>query len=56
MKTKKRSTVLDETPASPSTSDLRALFNGSVIAPDDSRYESARTVFYGGIDRRPSKG
>jgi FAD/FMN-containing dehydrogenase len=40
--------------ASPSTSDLRALFNGRVIAPDDPRYESARTVFYGGMDRRPS--
>lgn len=40
--------------ASPSTSELRALFNGRVIAPDDPRYESARTVVYGGIDRRPS--
>jgi FAD/FMN-containing dehydrogenase len=45
---------LDETLASPSASDLRALFNGRVIAPDDPRYESARTVFYGGIDSRPS--
>ena len=52
--TTKRSTLLDKTPASPSTSDLRALFNGRVIAPDDPRYESARTVFYGGIDSRPS--
>jgi FAD/FMN-containing dehydrogenase len=49
-----RSTLLDKTPASPSTSDLCALFNGRVIAPDDPRYKSARTVFYGGIDRRPS--
>lgn len=40
--------------ASASTSDLHALFNGRVIAPDDPRYESARTVFYGGIDSRPS--
>ena len=54
MKTKKRSTVLDETPASPSTSELRALFNGRVITPDDPRYESARTVFYGGADRHPA--
>ncbi len=38
----------------PSPSDLRALFNGRVIAPDDPRYESARTVFYGGVDRRPA--
>jgi FAD/FMN-containing dehydrogenase len=49
-----RSTLLDITPASPSTSELRALFNGRVIAPDDPRYESARTVVYGGIDRRPA--
>lgn len=40
--------------ASPSTSDLRALFNGRVIASDDPRYESARKVFAGNIDRRPS--
>ncbi len=37
----------------PSISELRALFNGKVIAPDDPRYEGARTVFYGGIDRKP---
>ncbi len=60
--TMNRSTLLDTKPAlrqaqdsaSPSTSDLRALFNGRVIAPDDPRYESARTVFYGGIDSHPS--
>jgi FAD/FMN-containing dehydrogenase len=38
----------------PSIQELRALFNGRVIAPDDPRYEKARAVFYGGIDRRPS--
>jgi hypothetical protein len=38
----------------PSIQELRALFNGRVIAPDDPRYESTRTVFYGGIDCRPS--
>lgn len=38
----------------PSVSELRALFNGKVIAPDDPRYEQARTVFYGGIDRHPA--
>lgn len=54
MAIKKQMAVSGVNPASPSTSDLRALFNGRVIAPDDSRYESARTLFYGGIDRRPA--
>ncbi len=38
----------------PSVSELRALFNGKVIAPDDPRYEEARTVFYGGVDKYPA--
>jgi FAD/FMN-containing dehydrogenase len=33
---------------------LRAQFNGRVIAPDDPAYDQARTVFYGGFDRRPA--
>lgn len=37
----------------PSVSELRALFNGKVIAPDDPRYEEARTPFYGGMDKHP---
>jgi FAD/FMN-containing dehydrogenase len=41
-------------PTTPSISELRALFNGRVIAPGDSKYDEARTVFYGGIDRRPA--
>jgi FAD/FMN-containing dehydrogenase len=34
--------------------ELRSTFKGSVIAPDDREYDKARTLFYGGIDRRPS--
>lgn len=33
---------------------LRAIVNGQVIAPDDAGYDAARTVFYGGLDRRPA--
>jgi FAD/FMN-containing dehydrogenase len=33
---------------------LRADIGGRVIAPDDSEYDSARSVFYGGIDRHPA--
>jgi FAD/FMN-containing dehydrogenase len=33
---------------------LRTHFEGRVIAPSDAGYDDARTVFYGGIDRRPA--
>jgi FAD/FMN-containing dehydrogenase len=33
---------------------LRETFNGRVIAPGEPLYDSARTVFYGGFDRRPA--
>ena len=34
--------------------DLDAMISGSVITPDSDRYESARRVFNGMIDRRPA--
>ena len=33
---------------------LRGSLRGRVIAPDDAIYDQARTVFYGGFDRRPA--
>jgi hypothetical protein len=33
---------------------LRATLKGQVITPEDAEYDKARTVFYGGIDRRPA--
>jgi FAD/FMN-containing dehydrogenase len=33
---------------------LRAALNGRVIEPNDAEYDKARTVFYGGFDRRPA--
>jgi FAD/FMN-containing dehydrogenase len=46
--------------ASPSSANvlsiprLRDAFDGRVLAPDDPGYDQARTVFYGGFDRRPA--
>jgi len=34
--------------------ELRAVLDGRVITPEDPGYDAARTVFYGGIDRRPA--
>src|SRR4051795_1009006 len=37
------------------TPEVRNIVNGNVILPHDgARYDAARTVYYGGIDRRPS--
>ncbi len=35
-------------------SDLRSRLTGRVIAPGDPNYDAARSVFYGGFDRRPA--
>jgi FAD/FMN-containing dehydrogenase len=40
-------------PAEISIPRLRTAVTGRVITPDDADYDQARTVFYGGIDRRP---
>jgi hypothetical protein len=36
------------------STDLTKELKGRVIAPDDPGYDEARTVFYGGFDRRPA--
>jgi FAD/FMN-containing dehydrogenase len=41
-------------PSTISIPKLRADVGGRVIAPDDPEYDSARSVFYGGIDRHPA--
>jgi FAD/FMN-containing dehydrogenase len=35
-------------------SELRGIVQGRVIAPDDSDYDEARELFYGGMDHRPA--
>lgn len=41
--------------AAPLVSELRGICsNDRVITPDDAAYDQARTVFYGGFDRRPA--
>jgi FAD/FMN-containing dehydrogenase len=37
-----------------SVPDLRDVLSGQLIAPDDAAYDQARTIFYGGFDRRPA--
>jgi FAD/FMN-containing dehydrogenase len=45
---------LDTNQAQISIPQLRSDLRGRVIAPGDAGYDEARTVFYGGIDRRPA--
>lgn len=38
----------------PALEELRSLFNGRLITPDDPRYDQARTLFYGDFDHHPA--
>ena len=40
-------------PVSLSIPELRSMFKDRAIAPGDPEYDRARTLFYGGMDRRP---
>ena len=33
---------------------LKSFLNGRVVTPEDAAYDEARTLFYGGIERRPA--
>lgn len=41
-------------PTTISIPELQVHVRGRVIGPDDADYDAARTIFYGGFDRRPS--
>jgi FAD/FMN-containing dehydrogenase len=47
-------TSMNDSTTTISIGQLRADLDGRVIAPADPGYDQARTVFYGGIDRRPA--
>jgi FAD/FMN-containing dehydrogenase len=54
MTAKNRSTPPEGNSPAISIPELRAALKGRVIAPADAGYDQARTVFYGGFDRRPA--
>ncbi len=50
-----RNAVASSSPLQPAMiSELRTALNGQVITRDDPRYDKARTIFSGGIDRHPA--
>src|SRR5689334_23124013 len=49
-----RAVSVPPVPPVPPVAQLRTIFDGQLIAPNDAGYDEARTVFYGGIDRRPA--
>ena len=54
MTIKNHTKVSKSNPVTISIHELRASLKGQVIMPGDAEYDKARTVFYGGIDRRPA--
>ncbi len=53
-KTNSQALQQEANPTALSIPQLRSMFKGQVISAGYSGYDQARTVFYGGIDRRPA--
>jgi len=53
-KTNSQALQQEANPTALSISQLRSMFKGQVISSGNPDYDQARTVFYGGIDRRPA--
>jgi FAD/FMN-containing dehydrogenase len=53
-KTNSQALQQETNPTALSIPQLRSMFKGQVISAGHSDYDQARTVFYGGIDRRPA--
>ncbi len=51
---KRTETTYETTLSRPALAELHAALDGRLILPGDDRYDGARTVFYGGFERRPA--